>query len=153
MTRRLLPFPVVLALVAAAAPAVWAASPAQLAVSVARSSFTGKQGAQWDTLHPQYKHVVTRARFIACERRAAAAIGKIEVVGVSAEGTQVIRTKLPLLGTVSVNDVTLAVTFRKGTEKASRIAELDSLWVSNRSKWVRVLTPTEYTAYKAGKCP
>ena len=60
---------------------------------------------------------------------------------------------LPLLGTVDVNDVTLAVTFRRGTEKAHRLSELDSLWVSNNGRWVRIYTPSEYAAYKAGKCP
>ena len=82
----------VLALLALAAPgaASAAASPAQIAVRVATVSFAGKQGAQWDSLHPKYKAVVTRARFVACERKAAAAIGKIKVLDVSAEGTQVV---------------------------------------------------------------
>jgi hypothetical protein len=154
VTRRFVPIAAAFALLAAAAPAVHAAvSPAQFAIAVAKSAFNGKQGAQWDALHPKYKQVVTRARFVACERKAAAAIGTIKVLGVAAEGTRVIRAKLPLLGTVSVNDVTLAITYRKGTAKTSSTAELDSLWVSNRARWVRVLTPTEYQAYKVGKCP
>ncbi len=145
----------VLALLALAAPgAAWAAaSPAQIAVRVATLSLAGKQGAQWDSLHPKYKAVVTRARFVACERKAAAAIGKIKVLDVSAEGTQVVNAKLPLLGTVDVNDVTLAVTYRKGAQTSSQIAEVDSLWVAHRGHWVRIYSPSEYALYKAGKCP
>jgi len=152
MTRGLA---LLLALAAVAAPsaAVAASTPAQLAVRVAKTSFKGNQGAQWDTLHPKYKKVVTRARFVSCERKAAAAIGKITVLDISAEGTQVVHTKLPLLGTVDVSDVTLAITYRKGTKGSSQIAELDSLWVAHKGHWVRIYTPTEYAAYKAGKCP
>jgi hypothetical protein len=151
MTRRLA---LASALLALAVPAAWAAAtPAQLAVRVAKSSFNGNQGSQWDTLHPKYRAVVTRARFVACERKAAAAIGKIKVLDVSAEGTQVVHTKLPLLGTVDVNDVTLAITYRKGAKGSSRIAELDSLWVAHKGHWVRIYTPGEYASYKAGKCP
>jgi len=122
-------------------------------VAVAKSAFNGNQGAQWDTLHPKYRKVVSRSRFVACERKAASAIGKIAVLRIAAEGSRVVRSNLPLLGTVNITDVTLAVTFRKGDEKASRVAELDSLWVPDRARWVRVLTPNEYRAYKAGTCP
>jgi hypothetical protein len=137
----------------AAASATAAASPAQRAVSVAKLSLGGTVGVQWDALHPKYKAVVSKAKFVSCERKAAGDVGKITVLHVAAEGTNVVTAKLPLLGSVAVNDVTLAVVYRKGAEKSSRIAELDSLWVSHRGKWVRIYTPTEYKAYKAGRCP
>jgi hypothetical protein len=136
-----------------ASSAFAAASPAQLAVNTAKSSFSGNQGSQWDTLHPGYKAVVSRARFVACERQAAAAVGKITIVGISAEGTRVFRTKLPLLGTVNVNAVTVAVTYRRGGSKSAQIAEIDSLWVAHKGRWVRIYTPADYAAYKAGNCP
>ena len=60
---------------------------------------------------------------------------------------------VPALGTVDVNDVTLAVTFRKGNQKVNQIAEVDSLWVAYKGRWVQIYTPDEVTAYKAGKCP
>ena len=99
------------------------------------------------------KAVVSKARFVACERQASAGLGKIKVIGVQAEGTSVYHVKLPLLGTVDVNDVTLAITFRRGTSKTDQIAEVESLWVANHGRWVHVYTPDEYNAYKAGKCP
>ncbi len=152
MTKRLLLLPVLLALVLPVS--AWAAAtPSQLAVRVATASLNGTLGSQWDSLHPRYKAVVSKARFVACERKASAGIGKIKVLDVSAEGTQVIQTKMPLLGAVDVNDVTLAVIYRKGAEKSSRIAEVDSLWVAHKGHWVRVYTSGEYAAYKAGKCP
>jgi hypothetical protein len=145
---------VALLLAALAATAAFAAaSPAQLAVSVAKSSFRGNQGSQWDALHPRYKAVVSRARFVACERKAAAAVGKITVVNVAALGTQVITAKLPLLGKVDVNDVTLAVTFRRAGSRNALIAQIDSLWVAHKGRWVRIYAPTEYAAYRAGRCP
>ena len=135
------------------ASSVAAASPAQRAVTLARLSLNGAVGAQWDALHPKYKAVVSKTKFVSCERKAAAGIGKIKVLDVAAEGTNVVQAKLPLLGSVAVNDVTLAVVYRKGAEQSSRIAELDSLWVSHRGRWVRIYTPAEYKAYKAGRCP
>jgi hypothetical protein len=152
MRRRLL---AALALVAVAVPATaWAAtSPAQRAVQVAKLSLKGNHGQRWDALHPKYKAVVSKARFVACERKAAAGLGKIKVIGVQAEGTSVYHVTLPLLGAVDVNDVTLAITFRRSADKANQLAEVESFWVANRGRWVHVYTPDEYKAYKAGKCP
>jgi hypothetical protein len=152
MRRRLL---AALALVAVAVPATaWAAtSPAQRAVQVAKLSLKGNHGQRWDALHPKYKAVVSKARFVACERKAAAGLGKIKVIGVQAEGTSVYHVTLPLLGAVDVNDVTLAITFRRPADKANQLAEVESFWVANRGRWVHVYTPDEYKAYKAGKCP
>ncbi len=150
----LLPAALVAALALGLPAALAAASPAQLAVSVAKSSFIKRDpGSQWDTLHPRYKAVVSKARFVACERKAAAAAGKITVVDVSAEGTRVFTAKLPLLGNVKVNDVTLAITYRQGSARTSQIAEFDSLWVSHRGRWVRIYAPADYQAYKSGRCP
>jgi hypothetical protein len=146
---------VALVLVALAVPAsAWAVtSPAQRAVQVAKLSLNGNHAQRWDALHPKYKAVVSKARFVACERQASAGLGKIKVIGVQAEGTSVYHVKLPLLGTVDVNDVTLAITFRRGTGKTNQIAEVESLWVANHGRWVHVYSPDEYNAYKAGKCP
>ena len=75
------------------------------------------------------------------------------VLAAAAEGTSVYHTAMPALGTVDVNDVTLAVTFRKGAEKPLRLAEVESLWVLYKGHWVHLYSPAEYNAYKAGKCP
>ncbi len=68
-------------------------------------------------------------------------------------GTRVFTAKLPLLGNVKVNDVTLAITYRQGSARTSQIAEFDSLWVSHRGRWVRIYAPADYQAYKSGRCP
>jgi hypothetical protein len=143
----------VLAVLAAPAASTAALSPAQRAVQVATASLHGRHGVRWGALHPAYQAVVSRARFIACERKNAAALGQIEVVGVQAEGTSVYHTAMPALGKVDVNDVTLAITFRPGTGKQEQIAEVESLWVSYKGRWVHLYSPDEYRAYKAGKCP
>ena len=75
------------------------------------------------------------------------------VGSVQAEGTSVYHVNVPEIGTVDVNDVTLAITFRKGASTQTQIAEVDSLWVAYKGRWVQIYTPDEVTAYKAGKCP
>jgi hypothetical protein len=148
------PLALLLLLAVAVPAAAWAAaSPAPRAVQVAKFSLKGNHGQRWDALHPKYKAAVTKSRFVACERKAAAGLGKIKVIAVQAEGTSVFHMKMPLLGTVDVNDVTLAITFRRPSDKVDQIAEVESLWVANRGRWVHVYTPDEYNAYKAGKCP
>jgi hypothetical protein len=146
---------VALAVAALAVPAAaWAvASPAQRAVQVATASLKGQHAVRWAALHPKYQAVVSKARFVACERKNAAALGQVKIVNVAAEGTSVYHTAMPAIGTVDVNDVTLAVTFRKGAEKQLRLAEVESLWVLYQGHWVHLYSPAEYNAYKAGKCP
>jgi hypothetical protein len=119
---------------------------------VAKAGLSGAYGAEWETLHPSYRRAVSRARFIACERRSASAIGLIKVTSVVAEGTQVITTTLPLLGDVDVYDVTLLVTYNQGRMR-NNMAEIDLFWVLHEGKWVRVFAPAAYAAYMAGKCP
>jgi hypothetical protein len=149
------PLVLAVALVALAFPAAAssASSPALLAERVAKSSFKGAFGAQWDILHPTFKRVVSRARFIQCERKAAAGIGKLDIKSVNAEGTRVFSIKLPLLGKREVNGVGLAITYRRAGEKQDRIVEVELFWVAHRGKWARILVPADYQAYKAGRCP
>ena len=64
------------------------------------------------------------------------ALGTVKIVSVDAEGTSVYRTKVPVLGTEDVNDVTLAITFKQGGQ--TRIAEVDSLWVAYKGGWVQI---------------
>jgi hypothetical protein len=142
-----------LAAVAVPAAATAATSPAQRAVQVAKASLKGQHAVRWAALHPKYQAVVSKARFVACERRNAAALGRIAVVSVDAEGTSVFHTAMPALGKVDVNDVTLAVAFRRGAGKPLQLAEVESLWVLYKGRWVHLYSPEEYNAYKAGKCP
>jgi hypothetical protein len=140
---------------AAAVPAVAAAagSPAQVAVFAAKQSFKGAHAAQWQLLHPKYKQVVTKSRFVSCERKLAGSVGRIVVKNVQAEGTRVIPATVPLLGKVQVNGVTMAITYTRPGVKGSNVAEVESYWVAYKGKYVRVLLPAEYGAYKAGRCP
>src|SRR4051812_41140156 len=109
--------------------AAWAAaSPAQRAVVVAKASLNGNHAVRWAALHPKYRAVVSKARFVACERKNAAAVRKLRIVSVAAEGTSVYHAAMPALGTGDVNDVTLAITFRESGRQ--QIAEVDSLWVA-----------------------
>jgi len=140
-------------LVALPAVATAAASPAQLAVFAAKQSFKGAHAAQWQLLHPKYKQAVAKSRFVSCERKLAASVGKITVKNVQAEGTRVIPATLPLLGKVQVNGVTMAVTYTRPGVKGNSVAEVESYWVPLGSKYVRILLPAEYNAYKAGRCP
>jgi hypothetical protein len=130
-----------------------AGEPAQRAVAVARASLQGKHDVRWAALHPKDQAVTTKAFFVGCERKNAAGLEGVTVTRVDPEGTSVYHLKLPGIGTVDVNDVTLAITFRRGSSKQAKIAEVESLWVSYKGRWVQVYSPDEYAAYKAGRCP
>ena len=152
MTRlRLLIVAAAAAVLALPAVAAGAESPAQRAVAIAKASLAGRHDVRWAALHPKYRANAPKARFVACERKAAAGVGKIVVASVQAEGTSVYHTSMPGLGKVDVNDVTLAITFRRGG--STQLAEVDSLWVLYKGRWVQLYSPDEYKAYAAGKCP
>jgi hypothetical protein len=47
----------------------------------------------------------------------------------------------------------MAVTYTRPGVKGNSVAEVESYWVALGSKFVRILLPAEYNAYKAGRCP
>ena len=102
---------------------------------IVKASLSGKHEVRWAALHPKDQALTTRAHFVACERKNAAALRQVNVGSVQAEGTSVYHVNVPEIGTVDVNNVTLAITFRKGTSTQTQIAEVDSLWVAYRGRW------------------
>ena len=60
-------------------------TPEPWAIALTKATLGGNFGAEWDAYHPAFKKVVSRDRFIACEKKNAQGI-KIKVRAVESEG-------------------------------------------------------------------
>ena len=127
-------------------------TPAPFAVALVKATLGGNFGVQWDAYHPAYKQVVSRERFIACEKKNAQGL-KIKVKAVESEGVISTPATLPLLGSAVVDRVKLAVIFSTSgsTEDLATEVTVYAYWTG--TTWTRAMTTSDYKTYKAGGCP
>ncbi len=127
-------------------------SPEPFAIALTKATLGGNFGAEWDAYYPAYKKVVTRDRFIACEKKNAQGMN-IKVRAVQSEGVLSQPAKLPLLGSSIVDQVKLAVIYSTVPSTQDQATEVTvyALWTG--TSWTRVMTSSDYSTYKAGGCP
>jgi len=101
----------------------------------------GQSGRLWDELLPADQAVVTRARYMECERNEGWDLKKIKVIE-TYDDTIAIGTK-----SVPSTAVTLRVTSADGVTTATMHT------VSVNGKWRWILQPGDRAAYRTGKCP
>ena len=101
----------------------------------------GQSGRLWDELHPADQAVVTRTRFIACERNEGFGLRKFKVLETYPETVEVAGKK------TSSTAVSVQVTSDDGITTATLHAvPVDGTW-----RWT--LPAADYAAYKRGACP
>lgn len=101
----------------------------------------GQSGRLWDELHPADQAVVTRTRFITCERNEGFGLRKFKVLETYPETVEVAGKKM------SSTAVSVQVTSDDGITTATLHAvPVDGTW-----RWT--LPAADYTAYKRGACP
>ncbi len=125
--------------------------PGAFATSLVRTVYRHEPGAAWQTLHPLHRKVVSRARYVQCERKAPleGEVRSIAVVSVSDEQATVpgwtklvqskavmVRYLLKLPGIASAQPITHTV----------HVFAVDGHWA-----WV--IGPTDYASYATGSCP
>ncbi len=127
-------------------------TPEPWAIALTKATLGGNFGAEWDAYHPAFKKVVSRDRFIACEKKNAQGI-KIKVRAVESEGVLSTAAKLPLLGSSIVDQVKLAVIFSSSASTQDQATEVTVYGLWTGTSWTRVMTTSDYNTYKAGGCP
>jgi hypothetical protein len=100
----------------------------------------GQSGRLWDELLPADQAVVTRARFVACQKNEGWSLKSIKVLETYDDPVDVEGKALP------AKAVTVRVT-SDGVTTATMHA------VSVNGSWRWVLQPVDRAAYKSGKCP
>ncbi len=125
--------------------------PGAFASSLVTEIYAGRSGPAWDTLHPRHQEVVSRARYVECERLAPLAerLRRVEVVRVADAPSTVpgdpeeVRSKAV--------DVRLTLTL-PGVEQPQDITHTVHLFAVD-GRWAWVIGPTDFASYASGNCP
>jgi hypothetical protein len=128
-----------------------AAAARQMSVDAMWASARGQYGKVWAVIHPKYQAVTTRAAWEKCRRQKAAKIKGIEWLSFGAPKSSSATMKLPLLGSVKYEVVTVQARFKyRGTNysDSSTIA-----WTIVNGHWRGLWSSREFADYKAGRCP
>lgn len=100
----------------------------------------GQSGRLWDQLLPADQGVVTRARFVACQRNEGWSLKSIKVLETYDDPVDVEGKSL------SAKAVTVRVTSDAVTTATMHAVSVNGTW-----RWI--LQPVDRAAYKSGKCP
>lgn len=101
----------------------------------------GQSGRLWDTLHPADQAIVSRNRYTACESNEGFDLKKFKVLETYADTVDIAGKAKP----------STAVSVRVTSDDGVTTATMHAVRVSGRWRWI--LSPSDYAAYKAGKCP
>jgi hypothetical protein len=108
----------------------------QVTTQFSRAQF----GPLWDTLHPADQAIVSRARYMACQG-SGFDLTKFKVLQTYADTVYVAGRSTPSTA------VSVQVTSDDGLTTATMHA------VTINGKWRWILSPSQYSTYKQGKCP
>lgn len=101
----------------------------------------GQAGRLWDSLVPAEQRVVTRARYLACQRNGGFRLRSFKILDSYGEPVEVEGKETPSTA------VTVQVTSDDGVTTATMHA------VKVGGSWHWVLQPADLAAYAAGRCP
>jgi hypothetical protein len=101
----------------------------------------GQAGRVWDSLVPAEQRVVSRTRYLACQRNGGFRLRSFKVLDNYSEAVDVEGRQTPATA------VTVQVTSDDGVTTATMHA------IKIGSRWHWMLQPTDLTAYTAGRCP
>jgi hypothetical protein len=100
----------------------------------------GQSGRLWDTLHPADQAVVTRARYTECQSNSGFDLKKFKVLETYSETVNIAGKVTPSTA------VSVQATSDDGVTTATMHA------ISLNGTWHWMLSPSDYRAYKQGKC-
>jgi hypothetical protein len=101
----------------------------------------GQAGRLWDDLHPAEQAVVTRQRFIECQKNEGFGLRKFKVLDKYDETVDV----------AGASTRSTAVTVQVTSDDGITTATLHAVLVAGKWRWI--LQPADYAAYKRGACP
>ena len=112
--------------------------------------YRGEHGLAWDSLYAPHQEVVTRKRYVACESNTPAFPGKLEGVEVlkeREEDWQVAGEEEPRESTAVTYRITVSL-----AGEPERVTGTGHL-VAVDGAWHWILNPSDFRAYRAGRCP
>jgi hypothetical protein len=101
----------------------------------------GQAGRLWDELHPAEQAVVTKARFVDCQKNEGFRLLKFKVLETYAEKIDVAGRSVP----------STAVSVQVTSDDGVTTATLHAVRVNGTWRWV--LQPSDLAAYRRGACP
>jgi hypothetical protein len=101
----------------------------------------GQAGRLWDTLHPADQAIVTRARYTACQTNSGFDLKRFKVLETYPDTVDIAGTPTP----------STAVSVQVTSDDGVTTATMHAIKVNGAWRWI--LSPTDYAAYKLGKCP
>jgi hypothetical protein len=126
--------------------------PVLYSAEIAHAVFSKHYGQVWNYIEPGYRSSVNRARWQHCLGELVAASHSVRVERIAVSGARDLHSTLPLLGKVALVDVSLQVLYKVAGNKALQAGVSNAYWVKSGHRWYAVWLPTQYSAYKAGKC-
>jgi hypothetical protein len=101
----------------------------------------GQTGRLWDELYPAEQAVVTRTRFIQCERNEGFGLRKVKLLDSYEETIDVAGARTR----------STAVSVRVTSDDGITTATLHAVLVDGKWRWI--LQPADFAVYKRGGCP
>ena len=119
---------------------------------IAKAVFARQFDTVWNYIEPTYRSAVKKSAWRHCEGSLVKSTGGIRISRIAVAVTRRLHSTLPVLGKVTLVDVTLQFLYRLHGQKKLHAGVLSAYWVKMKGKWYAVWLPTQYSAYKAGKC-
>jgi hypothetical protein len=119
---------------------------------IAHAVFAQQYDKVWSFIEPGYRSAVKRASWQRCVGELVKASHGLKVKSILVAGARDIHSVLPLLGRVALVDVSLQVLYQQPPSKTLRAGLSYAYWVKSGRRWYAVWLPTQFSAYKAGKC-
>ena len=124
--------------------------PGDFVGTLVRNLYQGRTAAAWESLHPLHKEMVSRARYIACERLEPLEgdIRRFDVVRVADMPSTIPGSA----DEVDSTEVTFRVLLALPGLEPQPVTHTAHVFAVN-GQWTWVIGPDDYAAYAAGDCP
>ncbi len=120
--------------------------------ALAKAVFARHFTTVWKFIDPRYQGAISESRWEKCVSRLAASTASYDIKRISVSGDRRLPSILPLLGKVTVVDVSVQFLYTLPGSRTLNAGVLYAYWVKQNGKWHAVWLPTQYASYKAGQC-
>lgn len=125
--------------------------PADFLKEIINQKALEQNGRLWETLHPFHQAVATRTEFVACEGRTPT-VGEIKKTEILDQYEEPVRIPGQAKDVPS-QAVTIRLTLTVPAVDKPQVATATAHAVAVNGEWRWILTPEDYQAYKANRCP
>jgi hypothetical protein len=119
---------------------------------IAKAVFARQYNTVWNYIAPAYRAAVKKSAWRHCEAALVRSTGSLRISRISVANSRDLHSTLPVFGQVALVDVSIQFLYTLPGQKKVQAGVLSAYWVKMKGKWYAVWLPTQYSAYKAGKC-